>query len=119
MAAIQLKRGDVVHVNLRGAEGGEKQDTRPCVVVQNDVGNQYSPLTIVAPITDARQDKNLPVQVPVTPADCAALTKPSIIECGHLRTIDRDVRIEAHLGAISAGVMAAVDKALRISVGLK
>jgi mRNA interferase MazF len=119
MAVIEIKRGDVVRVNLRGAEGNEKQDTRLCVVVQNDVGNQYSPLTIVAPITDARQDKKLPVQVVVTPAECAALSKPSVIECGHLRTIDRDTRIEAHLGSMPAGVMTAVDKALSISVGLK
>ena len=119
MPLIELHRGDVIRVNLRGAEGGEKQDTRPCVVIQNDVGNKYSPLTIVVPITDAKQDKNLPVQVHVDAADCAALTKPSVIECGHLRTIDRDSRIEAHLGAMPQHIMAAIDKALKMSVGLK
>ena len=119
MATIPIRRGDVVRVDLRGAEGKEKKDTRPCVVVQNDTGNHFSPMTIVAPITDARQDKSLPVQVPVGPADCAALTKLSVVECGHLRTVDRDIRVEAHLGSMPARKMAEVDKALSISLGLK
>jgi len=118
MPNIQLKRGDIVWVDLRGADGGEKQGERPCLVVQNDVGNQHSPLTIVAPITDARQDKALPVQVPVTPADSSVLTKDSIVECGHLRTIDRDARITRHGGQLSTDAMKRVDVALKRSLGL-
>ena len=118
MAKIDLKRGDIVTVDLRGAEGGEKQKTRPCVVVQNDTGNKFSPLTIVAPITDAAQDKALPVQVSVGPADSAALTKDSVVECGHLRTVDRDERVSAVLGSLSASAMKKVDRALKTSLGL-
>jgi hypothetical protein len=60
MAHLEITRGDVVCVDLRGAEGNEKQRTRPCLVIQNDIGNQHSPLTIVAAITDQRQNKHLP-----------------------------------------------------------
>lgn len=123
MADIEIKRGDVVRVDLSGAVGGEKQGAdRPCVVVQNDVGNRHSPLTLVAPITDRRQDKQLPVQVPVDAAELGADGKDSVIECGHIRTIDRDARINKKRGVIatlSAATMARVDAALKISLGVK
>jgi mRNA interferase MazF len=119
VANIAVTRGDIVYVDLRGAEGGEKQGTRPCVVVQNDKGNQFSPLTIVAPITDQRQDKHLPVQVPVGAADLGSWAKDSVIECGHIRTIDRDARIQKVVGHLSDAVMGQVDKAMAISLGLK
>ena len=118
MANVEIRRGDIVYVDLRGAEGGEKQGVRPCVVVQNDTGNTYSPLTIVAPITDQRQMKHLPVQVPVSAADLGDWAKDSVIECGHLRTIDRDARIREVVGHLPDHVMQAIDKAIRISVGV-
>lgn len=122
MADIEIKRGDVVRVNLSGALGGEKHgDDRPCVVIQNDVGNKYSPLTIVAPITDRRQDKHLPVQVPVDAAELGAGGKDSVIECGHIRTIDRDVRINKErrvVATLSAETMARVDVAVKVSLGV-
>ena len=119
MAKIELKRGDIIYVDLRGAEGGEKQGVRPCLVIQNDIGNTYSPLTIIAPITDQRQLKHLPVQVPVAAADLGAWAKDSVIECGHLRTIDRDARIQELVGHLPENVMQAVDAAIRISIGVK
>lgn len=118
MPALDIVRGDIVYADLRGAEGGEKQGARPCLVVQNDVGNRYSPLTIVAPITDQRQNKQLPVQVSVAGAELGPDGKDSVIECGHLRTIDRDSRIERVVSRLSAETMLQVDKALAVSVGL-
>jgi mRNA interferase MazF len=118
VAKIELRRGDIVYADLRGSEGSEKQGVRPCVVVQNDDGNTYSPLTIVAPITDQRQFKHLPVQVPVAAADLGDWAKDSVIECGHLRTIDRDARIRKVVGRLSDNVMQAVDAAIRVSVGV-
>ena len=96
-APIPIARGDIISVDLQGAQGGEKGNdatsgARPCVVVQNNGGNGGSPLTIVAPITDAGQYKGYPQQVEVTAAELAAIAptaKDSIVECGHLRTIDR------------------------------
>ena len=122
MPNIQIQKGDIVLVDLQGAVGGEKKNdqainARPCVVVQNDMGNRVSPLTIIAPLTDTRQFKNFPVQVLVTAAELGA-DKDSVIECGHLRTIDRDHRIQKHLGRVAPGVIARLDKALKVSLGL-
>lgn len=118
LAKLVITRGDVVYVDLRGAEGDEKQGKRPCLVIQNDKGNQYSPLTIVAPITDERQNKNLPVQIPVPAAELGPDGKESIIELGHIRTIDRHQRIERLVSRVSDMTMAKVDAAIKVSLGL-
>lgn len=121
---IAIKRGDIVDVDLRGAEGVEKKNDvtsggRPCVVVQNDAGNKFSPMTIVAPLTDQDQFKNLPIQVAVSAAELLfPNSKDSVVECGHLRTIDGDLRVRAHLGTIDPNAMKRVDQALAISIGL-
>ncbi len=118
---VPICRGDVVYVNLEGAIGVEKQKTRPCVVVQNDVGNKVSPMTIVAPITDEDQFKGYPVQVIVEATELGPHGKRSVIECGHLRTIDRDRRIDRTRGVtarLSAATMEKVDNALRSSLAL-
>lgn len=113
-----IKRGDVVVVNLDGAQGAEKAgEDRACVVVQNNVGNAKSPLTIVAPLTDMRQYKQLPVQVPITAAERGNNGKDSVIECGHIRTVDKK-RISHVVSHLSDEVMKRVDKALQISLGL-
>jgi mRNA interferase MazF len=121
MPAVPIRRGDVVHVDLSGALGVEKQKSRPCVVVQNDGGNRASPMTIVAPISDQRQYKRFPQQVMVDAAELGPNGKLSVVECGHLRTIDRDLRIDRKRGVIAhlpAATMARVDDALRSSLGL-
>lgn len=122
MATVLLRRGDVVWVDLHGAVGGEKHDRRPCLVVQNDGGNRGSPLTIVAPITDAdKQFKGYPQQVLVNASELGPGAKDSVIECGHLRSIDRDARIDAS-GAVwchlNDELMTKVDKALPASLAL-
>ncbi len=114
-----LKRGDVVVVDLDGATGGEKKGKdRACVVVQNDVGNAHSPLTIIVPLIDAKQDKSLPVQVPITAEERGNNGKDSVVECGHVRTIDKN-RISHVVSHLSPEVMSRIDKALKISLGLK
>jgi mRNA interferase MazF len=121
MPRVALIRGDVVFVDLSGAIGNEKQGWHPCLVVQNDGGNRASPLTIVAPITDARQYKGYPQQVPVEGRDLGLGGKDSVIECGHVRSIDRDARIDDARGVwchLSQGVLARVDDALRASLAL-
>ena len=78
-------------------------------------------MTIVAPITDAQQFKTYPQQVIVEATELGPAGKRSVIECGHLRTIDRDLRIDQARGVtahLSAATMAKVDKALRSSLGL-
>jgi len=118
---VPLARGDVVYVDLSGAIGHEKQGRRPCVVVQNDGGNRVSPLTIIAPLTDVDQYKGYPMQVVVAAADLGPGGKDSVVEGGHLRSIDRDSRIGEDVGVwchLSDEIMDRVDEALRTSLGL-
>lgn len=124
MGKIAIKRGDVVLVDLVGAIGGEKKNdvatcARPCIVVQNDQGNNVSPLTIVAPLTGMDQFKRYPIQVAVTAAELGPGGSDSVVECGHLRSIDRDLRVKKVLGVLAGAAMSRVDKALRASLGLK
>lgn len=117
-----MRRGEVYDVDLQGTVGSEKQNdqtagTRPCVVVQNDTGNLHSRLTIVAPITDVDQYKRLPIQVCVSPDANNGLIKDSIVECGHLRSVD-ECRLKAKRGVLNQKDMDKVNKALRVSLGL-
>lgn len=118
----KIERGSIVLVDLTGAVGVEKQndqyiEARPCLVVQNDKGNQWSPMTIVAPITDPEIEKLIPVLVPVTAEELGTGGRDSLIDCGQLRTIDRDLRIKEVLGRLSDDAMERVNKALKISLG--
>jgi mRNA interferase MazF len=120
---LDISRGDVVFVDLRGAEGSEKQGRRPCVVVQNDGGNRGgSPLTIVAPLTDSEhQGKRYKQQVFVAANQLGEGGKDSLIECGHLREVDRVARIDETRGVwcrLTDEVMIQVDEALRVSLSL-
>ena len=116
-------RGEIVDVDLDGASGREKMNgvggTRPCVVVQNNKGNEHSPLTVVAPLTDLGQFKNLPVQVLVTVAELGFPgAKESVVECGHVRTIDLQ-RVKSSRGHLDPRALLKVDTALRVSLGLR
>jgi mRNA interferase MazF len=115
----KIKRGDIVVVDLQGALGGEKKgNNRPCVVVQNDIGNEKSPMTIVAPLTDVDQYKKLPVQVLISAEESGENGKESVVECGHIRTIDKS-RISAVVARLPNEAMSRVDKALKISLSLR
>jgi mRNA interferase MazF len=123
MTMLEIRRGDVCFVDLRGAVGSEKQGSRPCVVVQNDGGNLGgSPLTIIAPLTDSEhQGKRYRQQVFVSADSLGEGAKDSLIECGHLREIDREARIDENRGVwchLADDVMAQVDEALRASLSL-
>jgi mRNA interferase MazF len=120
MAKVKLLRGDVALVDLRGAVGAEKQKKRPCLVVQNSGGNSGSPLTIVAPITGVSGYEGYPQHVRVEGSELGAGGKDPVPECGHIRTIDRDERIDASkavLAHLTAATMATVDSALKASLG--
>jgi mRNA interferase MazF len=110
-------RGMVVEVNLDPVVGHEQGRSRPCVVVQNDIGNRYSSTTIVVPLTDAGHIRTpSPIYVLVTKGD-GGTTKDSYVLCDQVRTVDQR-RFGRIFGALSPETMAAVDQALRISLGL-
>jgi mRNA interferase MazF len=90
--------------------------TRPCLVVQNDVGNQYSGVTIVATITGNLKVASLPIGV-FLKRGSGGLDKDSVVNCGHVYTVDKS-RLGKALGKLEAGVMASVDGALALSLGL-
>ena len=110
-AAIPVVRGDIVLVDLSGALGDEKNNdaslgARPCVIIQNNAGNKYRSVTIVAPITDGATYKNYPQQVFVTAKEISG-PKDSVIECAQLRTIDQNKRIKKLLGKVAPATWSA------------
>ncbi|MBN2408427.1 MAG: type II toxin-antitoxin system PemK/MazF family toxin [Candidatus Aminicenantes bacterium] len=112
-----LMRGDVVRVNLNPTIGSETGKVRPCVIIQNDVGNKYSPVTIVAVITSQKRlSKKYPVDVWVRKGE-GGLDIPSIILGDQIRTVDKR-RIVQKLGRMSDPIMEEVDKAIKISLAL-
>lgn len=113
----ELKRGDVVLVDLDPAKGAEKKKTRPCLVIQNDVGNQFSPLTIIAIITSQKEiDKKYPTDVWIKEGE-GGVDYPSIIQCDQIRSIDKR-RIIKKFECLNSSIMEKVNKALKISLGL-
>ena len=85
---MQIKRGDIVLVNLNPTRGSEQGKKRPAVVIQNNLGNQYSPTTIIAPITSKIFTKEFPTNVQIKPQE-SSLEKPPTILLNQIRTIDK------------------------------
>ena len=112
-----VHRGDIFLVNFDPTLGHEIKKTRPALVIQNDVGNRYSPLTIVAAITSSLSPVPFPVEVVVAASRTNGLTVASAIRLDQIRTIDRQ-RLLKRLGVADPATMRKVDEALRISVGL-
>ena len=110
-------RGMVVEVSLDPVIGHEQGRSRPCVVIQNDVGNRYSSTTIVVPLTDAAHIKApSPIYVLVKQGE-GGTTKDSYILCDQIRTVDQR-RFRSVFGTLSPETMASVDAALMVSLGL-
>lgn len=113
-----IRRGDVVLANLKGAIGTERNGKDiVCLIVQNDVGNKFSPMTIIVPLNDISQNKNLPVQVPITALERGNEGKDSVIECGQIRTIDK-TRISVVISRLPERVMKKVDQAIKSSLSI-
>lgn len=112
-----LRRGDVCLVSFDPTVGFEIRKTRPALVIQNDVGNWFSPLTIVAAITSKVSPEPFPVEVVVDPSRANGLLQQSAIRLDQIRTIDRS-RVVRRLGAIGAVSMRKVDEAIKVSLGL-
>ena len=110
-------RGTVLEINLDPTVCHEIKKSRPCVVIQNDIGNKYSPLTIVAAIEGAEHVKKLyPVNVRVPKGD-GGLLKDSVVLCNQIRTVD-ELRFGKVYGSLSNSTMEQIDRALRISLAL-
>jgi len=114
---MEIRRGDIVVVRLSPTEGSEQRGTRPCLVVQNDVGNQNAPTTIVVPFTTSYEDELYPFEVLVEAEECA-LKEDSVALCSQIRTVSIEHRIEERIGSVSSERMDEIDQALEYSLGL-
>ncbi len=111
-----VKRGDIFYADLSPAVGSEQGGIRPVLVVQNDIGNRYSPTIIVAAITTQINKAKLPTHIEAKAPDYG-LIKDSVFLLEQIRTIDKR-RLQQRLGRINEDAMKEVNKALLISLGL-
>lgn len=113
---MNIKRGEIYYADLSPVIGSEQGGVRPVLIVQNDVGNRYSPTVIAAAITSQRDKTNLPTHIKVQ-ADGCGLAKDSIVLLEQVRTIDKR-RLKEKMGSLDLYSMDMVDKALSVSFGL-
>lgn len=115
---MEVRRGDIVIVDLDPAKGSEQRGTRPCLVVQNNVGNENAPTTIVVPFTTSYDDELYPFEVLIG-ADESHLREDSVAMCSQIRTVSIEHRITTVLGSLPDERMRDVDTALEYSLGLR
>ncbi|MCQ2559329.1 MAG: type II toxin-antitoxin system PemK/MazF family toxin [Clostridia bacterium] len=111
-----IKRGDIYFADLSPVVGSEQGGTRPVLIIQNNIGNQYSPTTIVAAITSQIDKAKLPTHVEVNKAP-GGLEKNSVILLEQVRTIDKS-RLMEKVTSLDAEKMQLVNHAVEISLGL-
>jgi mRNA interferase MazF len=116
MGKIRIQRGDVYLADLSPVIGSEQGGMRPVLIIQNDVGNRYSPTTIVAAITSQLTKSTLPTHVKIKAAE-SGIACDSIILLEQLQTIDKR-RLKKHLTRFDDRIMKNVDHALHISLNL-
>ncbi|MCL6636039.1 MAG: type II toxin-antitoxin system PemK/MazF family toxin [Peptococcaceae bacterium] len=113
---MPIRRGEIYYADLSPVVGSEQGGTRPVLIIQNDIGNQYSPTTIVAAITSQIDKPKLPTHVAM-PASPGGLEKNSVILLEQIRTIDKS-RLMERVTALDSEMMAEVNQAVKISLGL-
>ena len=112
-----VHRGDIYYADLSPVVGSEQGGVRPVLIVQNDVGNKFSPTVIAAAITSQKDKGNLPTHIAVN-AQGSGLIKDSIILLEQVRTLDKH-RLREKMGRLDPDSMGRVDQALSISFGLR
>ena len=115
-----IKRGDIFYADLRPVVGCEQGGIRPVLILQNNMGNKYSPTTIVAMLTSKINKKELPTHIALHREDANGLPKDSIILCEQISTIDKK-RIKDKIGSLNEdsldSIMSEVKNAFSISLG--
>lgn len=113
---MAIRRGDVFYADLSPVIGSEQGGTRPVLIIQNEIGNQYSPTTIVAAITSQIDKPRLPTHIAML-ATPGGLEKNSVILLEQIRTIDKS-RLMEKVTTLGVEMMAKVNQAIEISLGL-
>ena len=113
---VIVHRGDIYYADLSPVVGSEQGGVRPVLIVQNDVGNKFSPTVIAAAITSQRDKANLPTHIEVDTGS-SGLMKDSVVLLEQVRTIDKH-RLKEKMGKLDENSMKRVNEALSISFGL-
>lgn len=114
---MTVRRGDIYYADLSPVVGSEQGGIRPVLIVQNDVGNKYSPTVIAAAITSRTDKSKLPTHIEVF-ADKYGLARDSVILLEQIRTIDKK-RLKEKMGHLDEDVMNRVNSAITVSFGLE
>jgi len=114
---VSVKRGDIYYADLSPVIGSEQGGTRPVLIIQNDVGNKFSPTVIAAAITSRTDKSKLPTHIDVF-AEKYGLAKDSVILLEQVRTIDKK-RLKEKMGHLDDDVMNRVNNAITVSFGLE
>ena len=113
---MSVKRGDIYYADLRPVVGSEQGGLRPVLIIQNDIGNRYSPTVIAAAITSRMGKTKLPTHIDIY-AERAGLAKDSVILLEQIRTLDKR-RLKEKMGHLDEGLMDQVNTAIAVSFGL-
>lgn len=113
---MNIKRGDIYYADLSPVVGSEQGGMRPVLIVQNDMGNRYSPTVIAAAITSKMGKAKLPTHIDLAGFE-AGLSKDSVVLLEQIRTIDKQ-RLKEKMGHVDEGTMRQVNDALGVSFGL-
>ena len=116
MSTMVVKRGDIFYADLSPVVGSEQGGLRPVLIVQNDIGNKYSPTVIAAAITSQQDKSRMPTHINVN-GDTCGLSKDSVVLLEQVRTIDKQ-RLKERMGNLSIADMNKINKALTVSFGL-
>lgn len=111
-----VKRGDIFYADLSPVIGSEQGGVRPVLVIQNNIGNKYSPTIIIAAITSQINKAKLPTHIEINAPDYG-LPKDSVVLLEQIRTIDKK-RLREKIGNFDEDMMSSVDKCIKISLGL-
>ena len=113
---MNIKRGDIYYADLSPVVGSEQGGLRPVLIVQNDVGNRYSPTVIAAAITSRMSKAKLPTHIDISGTE-AGLAKDSVILLEQIRTLDKK-RLKEKMGHLDESTMTYVNSAIQVSFGL-
>ncbi len=111
-----VKRGEIYYADLSPVVGSEQGGIRPVLIVQNDIGNRYSPTVIAAAITSRTTKNDLPTHIFVDASTCG-LTRNSIVLLEQMRTLDKR-RLRERMGELAPAMMLQIDRAISVSLGL-
>lgn len=115
-----VRRGQIYYADLRGGEGSELDKIRPCVVIQNDKGNQHSPTTIIVPIAHRNKNMYLPTQIELKENMLNDMSNyvDGVIMAEQIRVVSKS-RLKNLIGELVPNALELLDNAMKVSIGLK